>query len=123
MREKIKATLTPEFMEALKKQGCYMCSQIHTPEYLKSMAFRNDHNLWDNLDDVQAILKDENWTWGRNIDCKYLNVRIDMRDGGCLIEAASSSHSKPRRISPKQLRWQYSEATPDPVPDSEAYGE
>ena len=111
-----------ELLEALRVQGCFMCSKLHTPEYVRSMEFRSNHNLWDQLSDVQAVLDDQEWTWARNTACKYLNVRIDMRDGGCLIEAASARDTKPRRINPKQLRWQYSKETPDPVPDSEAYG-
>lgn len=112
VEEKIENT---EETEALRKQGCYMCSNLHTPEYLRSMKFRQDHNRWDDIRDVMAVLNDKRWSWAANTDCKYLNLRVDMRDGGCLIEANS------RRISPKQLRWQYSRETPNPVPDAEAY--
>lgn len=73
-------------------------------------------NTWDHIDDVlsvldRALLPHENpdrWSWSRNTECKYLDVRIDMRDGGCIIR---DRHDK--RIDPKQLAWQYSEETPN----------
>lgn len=80
-----------------------------------------DSNEWDtNLDEVIAFIKwatrpdseifDENgqykpgesdWSWARNFDCKYVDLRIDMRDGGFVICA------KGKRISLDKLKWQY----------------
>lgn len=99
---------------------CFLCSKDHTPEYMASMEFQTAHNSWDDIDDVMAVLEKVRagkweWSWARNPECKYLDVRIDMRDGGCIIKA------KGKRISPRQLQWQYSKETPDPVPDKEAY--
>lgn len=97
---------------------CVFCMKEHTPEYLPSMKFREDHNLWDRdgLDVINEVLHDKDWIWARSDSCKYLTVRIDMRDGACIIKNKAGN-----RISPRQLKWQYSESTPDPIKDEEAY--
>lgn len=67
-------------------------------------------NLWDHLDSFLLVynrMKEDEWQWYKNMDCKYVNLRIDMRDGGCIIRNGSGT-----RISPEQLAWQYSAATP-----------
>lgn len=43
-----------------------------------------------------------NWSWSRNWDCKYVDIRIDMRDGGFIV-----MDQEGRRISLDQLKWQY----------------
>ena len=74
-------------------------------------------NIWDDIRrDFLPILErallpmgDPNrWTWSRNTECKYIDLRIDMRDGGCLIGA------KGERISPERLAWQYSKENREP---------
>lgn len=42
------------------------------------------------------------WTWAKNNRCKYINIRIDMRDGGFVLLNRDGE-----RISLKQLQWQY----------------
>ena len=86
------------------------------------MKSRHENNVWDeNLDQVIAFIKaatapdsekfDENgrykpdanrWSWARNMDCKYVNIRIDMRDGGFIL-----IDSKGKRISLDALKFQY----------------
>ena len=68
-------------------------------------------NLWDHLDDFLAVynkMREDKWVWFKNMDCKYVDIRIDMRDGGCIIR-----NKEGKRISPEQLAWQYSSDTPD----------
>lgn len=69
-------------------------------------------NQWDSIEDVIAILRKvatREWTWSRNTECKYLDLRLDMRDGGCIIKNREGV-----RISPEYLAWQYSKETPEP---------
>ena len=46
-----------------------------------------DNNSWDvNLNEVVEFIKDAtigkiDWKWYRNSGCKYISLRIDMRDG------------------------------------------
>lgn len=42
------------------------------------------------------------WSWVKNMDCKYISLNIDMRDGGFVLK-----NRKGKRISLKQLQWQY----------------
>lgn len=100
------------------ERTCIFCSKEHTPEYMMSMAFMEDHNFWDRggLDEVIEVIKDPAWSWASNGKCKYITVHIDMRNGACIIR-----NKQGERISPRQLKWQYSEETPDPIKDEEAY--
>jgi hypothetical protein len=62
-------------------------------------------NVWDHIDVVIEVLekmKRKEWSWARNHPCKYLNLTVDMRDGGCLIHDKDGN-----RINPEDLRFQY----------------
>lgn len=41
---------------------------------------------WVDVDKALAIIRDERWTWALNARCKYITLRIDTRDGHCLIK-------------------------------------
>ena len=46
-------------------------------------------NVWNNISEALPTLKAASrgeWTWAANTRCKYVQLRIDMRDGGCLIQ-------------------------------------
>ena len=61
-------------------------------------------NTWDHFGDVLPTLKAisrGDWYWGANPRCKYIEIRIDTRDGGCLL-----FDSKRVRISPEQFAHQ-----------------
>lgn len=58
------------------------------PPMKQTLAQKVASNTWDNLDDVIRIvrrMRAGTWAWMYNPDCKYLDLRVDMRDGGCLI--------------------------------------
>lgn len=43
---------------------------------------------WVPLEEVVAVVQQAQqgqWAWSRNPDCKYLDLRIDMRDGHCQL--------------------------------------
>jgi len=43
---------------------------------------------WFSLDRVLEVVKaarEGRWCWSRNSRCKYIELRIDMRDGHCQI--------------------------------------
>lgn len=82
-------------------------------------------NIWDNIELLERIVEiakaakqryeylepeeggDRDWCWARNTQCKYLNIRVDMRDGGCIVSDSSG------RIGIDALNWQYSKETPE----------
>jgi hypothetical protein len=73
---------------------------------------KSEMNSWDHVDsffEVYSKMKNGDWCWYKNIGCKYVELRIDMRDGGCII-----CNSEGRRINPEALAWQYSDETPEP---------
>lgn len=68
---------------------------------------KSHYNVWDHVADVIAVLKrvkSRNWFWWKNSRCKYIDVRIDMRDGGCLIRDKFGN-----RINPSDLAHQHGE--------------
>ncbi len=80
-----------------------------------------EKNQWlENLDEVVAFIKAASaeqsytaegsripgqlyWSWCQNTRCKYVTLRIDMRDGGFVLTDRDG-----KRISLKQLQWQVS---------------
>lgn len=56
---------------------------------------------WVPIEEVVKVLSDPAWQWYLNNRCKYLNLRVDMRDGGCLIK---DRHGK--TITLEQLKAQ-----------------
>ncbi len=62
-------------------------------------------NTWDSIDDFLAVLgemRGGKWSWMKNTKCKYVTLRVDMRDGGCIIKDRDGN-----RIDPKDLEYQF----------------
>lgn len=76
------------------------------PEYQEKI----DNNRWDrNFNEVvetikELVKKDSEWSWTKNWDCKCVNIRIDMRDGGFVLV---DQHGK--RVSLDAIKWQWSD--------------
>lgn len=63
-------------------------------------------NTWDHIDDFISVLnemKAGKWAWYENTKCKYVDLRVDMRNGGCIIKDRNGN-----RIDPKDLAHQIS---------------
>ncbi|MBX3653248.1 MAG: hypothetical protein KF686_03625 [Ramlibacter sp.] len=57
---------------------------------------------WDHINDVISVLalaSAGRWHWGENMDCKYVEVRIDMRDGGCIIKDRHGTRITPAALA------------------------
>lgn len=69
---------------------------------------RINANFWDeNLDEVIATIKEfscekATWSWIKNMDCKYVKLTFDMRDGAFVI-----INKNGERISLAGLKYQY----------------
>jgi hypothetical protein len=74
-------------------------------------------NQWDHFGDLLPTLKAisrGDWYWGANSRCKYIEIRLDTRDGGCLLFDRERV-----RISPEQFAHQsYGGVKMDPWPAS-----
>lgn len=57
------------------------------------------------VDELPEEEKEPKWSWAYNHNCKYINLRIDMRDG-----AFTMTNNEGERINLKQLKWQYKSA-------------
>ena len=57
---------------------------------------------WQPAETVLGVIKHEDWTWARNMRCKYIVMHVDTRDGRCLIRDRNQL-----RISLDDLRKQY----------------
>jgi len=64
-----------------------------------------DENVWDKIEDFANVYKkmrNGDWSWIYNSKCKYVELRVDMRNGGCIISDRSGT-----RIDPKDLEYQF----------------
>ena len=53
---------------------------------------------------VLAIITNKvNWTWASNSRCKYINIRIDMRDGAAVIRDEDGNEISVKDLS-RQLK-------------------
>ena len=62
-------------------------------------------NFWDHMDDfleTYNAMDYKKWSWVMNSKCKYVELRVDMRDGGCIIKDGEGN-----RINPEDLAYQY----------------
>ena len=50
----------------------------------------------------KIINKEEKWTWARNSPCKYIMIRVDTRDGMCMLMNRDGEE-----ISLEQLLYQH----------------
>ena len=68
------------------------------------MAVKQAKREWIPIEDVLEVIKPPKWTWARNAHCKYLDIRLDTRDGACLIK---NRHGDP--ITLEDLKRQHGE--------------
>lgn len=50
---------------------------------------KTKQNIWDHFGPVLKVLKKASqgkWTWTQNTQCKYIDLRIDMRTGHCILK-------------------------------------
>ncbi len=64
-----------------------------------------DKNLKEVVDFIFEATKDRfsGWTWVKNTPCKYISLRIDMRDGAFVLFDCDG-----KRIDIKDLKYQFS---------------
>lgn len=62
---------------------------IPIKEVLKIISRAQQHSMiLRDGNEYEVLDIDENsqlWTWTKNTECKYIELRIDMRDGRCII--------------------------------------
>jgi len=84
---------------------------------------KNKQNIWDSIDafiEVLDKMRDGDWVWYLNSRCKYVDLRVDMRDGGCLMMIDDGNFKGNKiRIDPTELAFQYGKSE-DTVPAKEA---
>ncbi len=64
-------------------------------------------NTWDHISDFFRVLRraeSGQWHWFKNSKCKYVELRVDMRTGNCIIKDRDGN-----RIDPKDLEFQFKE--------------
>lgn len=68
------------------------------------IAKKSASNTWNHFGEILPTLKKISrgeWFWGNNSRCKYVEIRLDTRDGGCIL------YDRDRvRISPEQFAHQ-----------------
>jgi len=82
---------------------CWTCEG--KGEYKNDLKTKNKKNIWDHINDfgkVYNLMKEKKWSWMWNSKCKYVELRIDMRSGSCIIKDREGN-----RITPEDLAYQY----------------
>jgi hypothetical protein len=65
---------------------------------------KEKYNVWDKFSDFADVVAKANtgeWLWGLNTRCKYVELRVDMRSGHCIIRDRDGV-----RINPDDLAKQ-----------------
>ena len=97
--------MAKSIVEALKESRKPMAEEwVEGRKNAQTVEEKTKYNVWDDIRDVLPVLKKSiagEWNWGRNRKCKYIEVRIDMRDGKCIIKDRHGN-----RINPEDLRHQ-----------------
>lgn len=67
-----------------------------------------EENIWENpdtlskcFDEIKTMICGEGWTWVKNTQCKYIDIRIDMRDGEYILKDRGGN-----RVSLERIKWQ-----------------
>jgi hypothetical protein len=92
-------------IEAIKIAEDLVPDKIDLPEADERLKKKEKENVWDNINDFLTVLRaipNHEWGWAFNPNCKYVELRVDMRDGGCIIRNRFG-----QRIDPEHLRYQY----------------
>ncbi len=55
--------------------------------------------VWVSVDDVLKVIRDPRWIWAANSPCKYIQLRLDTRDGHCLIYDRDNNEITLRELS------------------------
>lgn len=78
-----------------------------------------ENNIWDRLFEVLPTIeaaKNGIWSWLNNSKCKYIDLRIDMRTGHCILSDSAGNRINPEDFSHQfvhsgGLRWKWPEPT------------
>lgn len=88
---------SPEFQAMLDKNQWHDPSEID--KFVAVIKELSDEKKW--TEQGEKFPDAKYWSWARNHECKYVNLRFDMRDGGFVLR------NDDERISLEQLQWQY----------------
>ena len=86
---------------------------VNVPPVIPEFDAKVDRNEWHNLSELPEWIstinrltdKKSGWSWAYNTECKYIDIRVDMRDGGFVVLSREGEDG--RRISLEHLKWQY----------------
>lgn len=99
------SSLREAYFDGYRQCESLLLKKIEQLEVQMDLKEKIETNTWDHLDaflKVYKQMKEGKWTWVKNMDCKYVELRVDMRDGGCIL-----MNRRGKRIDPKDLEYQY----------------
>lgn len=89
----------------------YVPGENCPPTLSDEFKSKYENNIWHDRDQLQkfvdtilrlSVEDNDEWGWAYNSQCKYMNLKIDMRDGGFIM-----TNGDGQRIDLPQLEWQY----------------
>ena len=108
LREKKSGTVLVDFLTDRAYRIAENLEEAQKAVEIALAQKRSKMTEWIPIEDVLNVIekskdkKSADWTWVMNSKCKYISLRIDMRDGHCLI---LDRHDNP--ITLEQLQYQY----------------
>ncbi len=63
---------------------------------------------WIPIKEILEVTSSTDWSWVANSKCKYLNIRMDTRDGHCVLSDRNGNS-----LSLDDLKYQYRSANND----------
>lgn len=98
-----KAEKRPFLAERKPIEGIdYPPSSEEFNEAVKNNSWHSGATLLTTVGEVCKLIESKEWSWVRNMDSKYVDIRIDMRDGGFVI-----TNRDGKRINLEQIKWQF----------------
>lgn len=89
-----------EFSAMVERNEWHDRSEID--KFVEIIKRLSAESVWD--DKGGKIPGKDYWSWAYNPDCKYIDLRFDMRDGGFVMRADEEG-----RISLDQLQYQWTD--------------
>lgn len=101
-----------------KEEPEKMVPGVNCPPTEEEFEKKVNANIWHDREEFDTFIAkikslsnendpDRQWCWAYNSECKYLDIRIDMRDGGFILTNRTN-----KRINLAQLEWQYESVKP-----------
>jgi hypothetical protein len=112
-------SVAAQVLADMEAQGLLLEWQTTLFEALEPNVGAKRAAKWDHIDGALAVIelaRAGRWVWMENPQCKYIELRIDMRDGGCIIKDREGKRIDPATLAKQLTQEQYEPWPKDRMP-------